>query len=308
MIESDKVYMKHIHVGGALHASEIILGCMRINQLSIKELDALVHEAIDLGIDTFDHADIYGKGSCETLFSHILPSIRSRIKIQSKCGICDGYYDLSKEHILTSVDGILQRLNTDYLDTLILHRPDTLMDPEEIAEAFDRLHQNKVLHFGVSNFNSMQIELLRKYIRQPIILNQMQFGIAHTPIIDSGIQTNTKFDGAFDRDGNMLEYARYHDITLQAWSPFQFGFFEGVFLNHKNFEPLNQLLQKLGHKYQVDESAISIAWILNHPAHMQVVVGTTQTKRLKDLCKASRVQLTKQEWYAIYQAAGRCLP
>lgn len=305
--------MKQLNIGkSGLMASEIVLGCMRIANMSVSELSRYVDEALEAGITMFDHADIYGKGRCEELFGEVLasrPDLRERIQIQSKCSIRDGYYDLSKEHILTSVDGILRRLQTDYLDILLLHRPDTLMQPEEVAEAFERLQASgKVRHFGVSNFNSMQIELLQAYVKQPIIANQMQFSIMHANLVTSGIQANTLFDGAIDRDGSILEYCRLKNITLQAWSPFRYGFFEGVFIDNEKFPEVNEVLGRLAEEKGVSKSAIAVAWILRHPANMQVIVGTTNSARLKDICQASNVQLSRKEWYDIYRAAGHRLP
>lgn len=305
--------MKQIQLGNsALEASEIVLGCMRIDNMSVKELTTYVDHAIEEGITLFDHADIYGKGKCEELFGQMLQErkgMRESIQIQSKCGIRKGFYDFSKTHILNSVDGILQRLQTDYLDLLILHRPDTLMEPEEVAEAFDLLQASgKVRNFGVSNFNSMQIELLKKYVKQPLLVNQLQFGIMHAEMVSSGIQANTLFDGSVDRDGHLLEYSRLNDMTIQAWSPFQYGFFEGIFIDNELFPELNQVLARIAEEKGVSKSAIAVAWILRHPAKMQTIVGTTNLNRLKEICKASNVQLTREEWYEIYRAAGNRLP
>lgn len=305
--------MNKVELGkSGIKSSEIILGCMRIDKLSVEELSNLVDVAMNEGITLFDHADIYGGGYCEELFGKMLSKragLREKIQIQSKCGIRDGYYDFSKEYILSSVDGILKRLGTDYLDILILHRPDTLMEPEEIAQAFDILQSSgKVRNFGVSNFNSMQIELLKSCVEQDIIVNQMQFSIMHAGMVSSGIQVNTLFDGSFDRHGSVLEYCRIKNITLQAWSPFQYGFFEGVFIDNDKFPELNKTLQRIAEEKGVSKSAIAVAWILRHPAKIQTVVGTTNAKRLKDICEASKVELSRAEWYEIYRAAGNKLP
>jgi predicted oxidoreductase len=285
---------------------------MRIGEMSSKELVNHIGMALEQGITLFDHADIYGGGKCEELFAKALTQgniPRDKLQIQSKCSIRDGYYDLSKEHILTSVEGSLQRLNTDYLDILLLHRPDTLMELEEIAEAFQTLHtQGKVLHFGVSNFNSMQIELLQSYINYPLIVNQLQFSIAHAGIVSSGIQANTLFKGAVDRDGSILEYCRLKNITIQAWSPFQYGFFEGVYIDNSKFPELNKVLERLAEEKGVTKSAIVVAWILRHPAKMQVIVGTTNSNRLKEICQGSKITISRKEWYEIYCAAGNELP
>ena len=295
-----------------LEASEIGLGCMRITELQDKkEVRNLIDTAMDQGIDFFDHADIYAKGYAEEVFGEVVDSaMRQNMIIQSKCGIIPGKaYDFSKEHILESVDESLKRLRTDYLDILLLHRPDTLMEPEEVAEAFEILEKTgKVRYFGVSNQNSMQIELLNKYCDNRIKINQLQFSIAHCDIVDSGLNVNVHNEAGANRDGSVLEYCRLKNITIQAWSPFQYGMFEGVFLNSEKFPELNRQIEELAEKYQVTNSAIAVAWILRHPAKIQTIVGTTNKNRLTDICKASEVNLTRKEWYALYMAAGKVLP
>ncbi|MGP7819663.1 aldo/keto reductase [Niallia sp. 01092] len=301
-----------------LEVSNIIMGNMRIVQLSLTEAENLIRTAMDEGINFFDHADIYGPdyiGQCEAFFADAInmnAAIREKMIIQSKCGIRpkEGYYDFSKEHILESVDGILKRLKTEYLDTLLLHRPDPLMEPEEVAEAFEVLHQSgKVRYFGVSNHNPGQIELLQKYIPQKLVINQIQFSIAHTPVIDSGISLNMKIDQSVNRDSSVLEYCRLHDITMQAWSPFQTGFFDGPFLGDlERFPQLNEVVDNIASKYGVTNTAIAIAWITTHPANIQVVLGTTNPQRMKDACKGADIKLTREEWYQIYKAAGNMVP
>lgn len=305
--------MKTINIGnGAVLASEIALGCMRIADLADKDVSNLIHTALDEGINFFDHADIYAGGKSEEVFAKAVgmnPAIREDLIIQTKCGIRQGYFDFSKEHILESVDGSLKRLNTDYIDILLLHRPDTLVEPEEVAEAFNKLQTSgKVRNFGVSNQNPMQIELLSRYVNQKLIINQLQFSITNTGIIDSGINVNMKIDGSVDRDGSILDYCRLNNITIQAWSPFQYGFFEGVFLNNDKFPELNKKIDEIAKVKGVENTAIAIAWILRHPAKIQPIVGTTNATRLKEICKASKIELTRQEWYEIYRAAGNKLP
>ncbi|WP_024832458.1 aldo/keto reductase [Ruminiclostridium josui] len=305
--------MRRISIGnGALTASEISLGCMRISEMSKKDAANLINTALEEGIDFFDHADIYGGGKSEEMFAQAVdmrPGIREKFIIQTKCGIRQGYFDFSKEHILEAVDGSLKRLQTDYIDVLLLHRPDALVEPEEVAEAFSILQSSgKVRNFGVSNQNPMQIELLKKYLNQKIIINQLQLSITNTGMIDSGINVNMKVEGSIDRDGSILDYCRLNDITIQPWSPFQFGFFEGVFLNNEKFPELNKKIDELAEKKGVANTAIAIAWLLRHPAKMQPIVGTTNVSRLKDICKASTIELTRQEWYEIYLAAGNKLP
>lgn len=306
--------MKHIKpINSDLITSNIIMGCMRITGLSEKDLNVLVHTALEEGINFFDHADIYGGGECESHFAKAVSmnvNLRERMLIQSKCGIRKGYYDFSKEHIINSVDGILKRLKTDYLDVLLLHRPDTLMEPAEIASAFERLYdEGKVRYFGVSNFNPMQIELLQKYIPDPLIFNQLQLSIAHTPMIDSGLTVNMHTNQSVNYEGSILEYCRLKDITVQAWSPFQKGFFEGPFLGDmEHYAKLNEVIDRISMKYGVTNTAVAVGWITRHPANMQVVLGTTNIQRMKDACKGSELPLTREEWYEIYKEAGNIIP
>lgn len=304
--------MRQITIGNTLTVPEIALGCMRINELDKKGAEQFVQTALEEGINFFDHADIYGAGKCEEIFADAInmnETIREKIILQSKCGIRKGFFDFSKEHILNSVDAILKRLKTDYLDILLLHRPDTLVEPEEVAEAFSTLHTlGKVRHFGVSNQNPMQIELLQKYVEQKLVINQLQFSITNATMISAGINVNMENAAAVNRDGSILDYCRLKEITIQPWSPFQYGFFEGVFLGSDKFKELNKKIDELAEKYKVTNTTIAIAWILRHPAKMQPIVGTTSQMRLKEICKASHITLTKEEWYEIYRAAGNILP
>lgn len=297
---------------GEIIASEIALGCMRIADMPIKDVSKLITSALEEGINFFDHADIYGGGKSEEVFGKVLKEmtgIREKIFIQTKCGIRDGYYDFSKAHILEAVDGSLKRLKTDYIDVLLLHRPDALVEPEEVAEAFSILHASgKVRNFGVSNHNPMQIELLSQYLNQRLIVNQLQLSMTNTGMIDSGLNVNMQIDKSIDRDGSVLDYCRLNGITIQAWSPFQYGFFEGVFLDNPKFKTLNDEMDKIAKFYDVPKSAIPIAWILRHPAKIQPIVGTTNVKRLKEICQASNITLTRKEWYDLYKATGNKLP
>lgn len=305
--------MKQIKIAHSeMNASEISLGCMRIASLTNQEVSTLIHTALDEGINFFDHADIYGGGRSEEIFAEALdltPRLREKMLLQTKCGIRRGYFDFSKEHILEAVDGSLKRLRADYVDVLLLHRPDALVEPEEVAEAFTVLQDSgKVKYFGVSNQNPMQIELLRKYVKQPILINQLQLSITNTGMIDAGINVNMEIDPSIDRDGSILDYCRLNEITIQPWSPFQYGFFEGVFLDNPKFPELNQKINEIAAAKGVTNTAIAIAWLLRHPAKMQPIVGTTNPKRLKDICKASDANLSRLEWYEIYRAAGNKLP
>lgn len=305
--------MKNINIAnGEISASEISLGCMRIAGLPINEASTLINTALEEGINFFDHADCYSDGKSEEVFAKAInmnPGVREKLIIQTKCGIRGKYYDFSKDHILEAVAGSLKRLKTDYLDVLLLHRPDALMEPEEIAEAFTILYSSgKVKYFGVSNQNPMQIELLSKYLNQKIIINQLQLSITNTGMIDSGINVNMQIDRSIDRDGSILDYCRLKGITIQAWSPFQYGFFDGVFLNNDKFPELNKKIDEIADVKGVPNTAIAVAWILRHPAKIQTIAGTTNAERLKDICMASKVELTRDEWYDIYIAAGNKLP
>ncbi|ECX5747403.1 aldo/keto reductase family oxidoreductase [Listeria monocytogenes] len=305
--------MKRITIGNsALTASEISLGCMRMADLSKEDANKVINTALENGIDFFDHADIYGGGKSEEVFADAIDmnaTIREKMILQSKCGIRQGFFDFSKEHIIASVEGSLKRLKTDYLDTLLLHRPDTLFEPEEVAAAFTELEKSgKVRHFGVSNQNPGQIELLKKYVDQELIANQLQFSIMHTGMIDTGFNVNMTIDPSLDRDGGILEYSRLNDMTIQAWSPFQYGFFEGVFLDNDKFPELNKTIDKIAADKGVTNSAIAVAWIQRHPASFQTVVGTMNPGRIADIAKASDVTLSREEWYEIYRAAGNQLP
>ncbi|MGP0584261.1 aldo/keto reductase [Paenibacillus timonensis] len=305
--------MKTIKLGtSTLEVPVIAVGCMRINSLDKAGAERFVQTALEEGANFFDHADIYGGGSCEEIFAdaiHMNPEIREKIILQSKCGIRQGSFDFSKEHILSSVDRILKRLNTEYLDVLLLHRPDALVEPEEVAEAFDQLHTaGKVRHFGVSNQNPMQIQLLQKYVKQPIVANQLQLSITNNTMISAGINVNMENEAAVNRDGSVLDFCRLNDITIQPWSPFQYGFFEGVFLGNEKFPELNQKIDEIAAKYGVTNTTIAIAWLLRHPAQMQPVIGTMNIDRLKDCIQAGEIRLTREEWYEIYRAAGNILP
>lgn len=305
--------MRTITLGSSsLEVPVVAVGCMRINSLEKPEAERFVQSALEEGANFFDHADIYGSGTCEEIFAdaiHMSADIREKIILQSKCGIRKGMFDFSKEYILESVDGILKRLKTEYLDVLLLHRPDALVEPEEVAEAFDLLENSgKVRHFGVSNQNPMQIQLLKKFVKQPLVANQLQLSITNATMISNGINVNMENDSAINRDGSILDYCRLNDITIQPWSPFQYGFFEGVFLGNEKFPELNQQIDEIAAKYEVSNTTIAVAWLLRHPAHMQPVIGTMNIDRLQDCCKASDVHLTREEWYSIYRAAGNILP
>lgn len=303
--------MYKIELGkSGLQVPTVAVGCMRISNMNESEASAFVNTAVENGAFFFDHADIYGGGKSESVFGKAIASMeREDLIIQTKCGIRPGRFDFSYEHITQSVDGSLQRLGTDYIDVLLLHRPDALMEPEEVAKAFDELKASgKVRHFGVSNQNPYQMQLLQSCLDMPLCVNQLQFSVMHAPMIQSGINVNMYNDSAVNRDGGVLDYCRLNKITIQPWSPMQYGFFEGCFVDNEKFPELNKKLEEIGEKYGVSKTTVAFAWILCHPAKMQPVTGTTNLTRLTDCIRASEITLTREEWYEIYRAAGNILP
>ncbi|MBO7697532.1 MAG: aldo/keto reductase [Erysipelotrichaceae bacterium] len=303
--------MKYINYADK-KTSAIVSGCMRIAGFDDRQTEAYIKGAMDCGINFFDHADIYGGGKCEELFGNYLskhPEDREKMFIQSKCGIRKGYFDFSYEHIIESVEGILKRLHTDHLDSLLLHRPDALLEPEEVKKAFDELQkQGKVLHFGVSNMNRFQIEFLQSYLDQKIEIDQMQMSIVHTPLIDAGLNVNMSDDPSIMRDAGTLEYIRKNDMVLQVWSPLQIGYFEGTFIDSERYPKLNEVLEELGEKYDCGKDSIAYAWLLRYPARVQVILGTTNPEHIASAVKGADVKLTKEEWYRLYLSAGNRLP
>ncbi|HEN0322224.1 TPA: aldo/keto reductase [Streptococcus agalactiae] len=295
-----------------IQATRIALGCMRMSDLKGKQAEEVVGTALDLGINFFDHADIYGGGLSELRFRDAIKHLnvnRDKMIIQSKCGIREGYFDFSKEYILSSVDGILERLGTEYLDFLILHRPDVLVEPEEVAEAFTKLRaEGKVKHFGVSNQNRFQMELLQSYLDEPLAVNQLQLSPAHTPMFDAGLNVNMLNKASIEHDDGIVDYCRLKRVTIQAWSPFQIDLSRGLFVNHPDYKELNETIAKQAKNYNVSSEAIVIAWILRHPAKMQAIVGSMNPSRLKAIDKANDIALTRKEWYDIYRSAGNILP
>ncbi|SES32013.1 aldo/keto reductase [Salisediminibacterium halotolerans] len=305
--------MKRINLGTShIEAGEISLGCMRMNQIAVSEAAEVIERAYQSGIDLFDHADIYGKGEAEKTFADAFAETslrREDVLLQSKCGIREGMYDFSKDYILSSVDGILQRLGTDYLDTLLLHRPDALMEPDEVAEAFHQLEKSgKVKVFGVSNQNPVQMALLAKTVDQPLQINQLQLSLVHTPMIDAGFHVNMADEAATVKDGGILEYCRLYDVTVQAWSPFQHGMIEGVFIGNNDFPNVNEALSAFAEEKNITASAAAIAWILRHPAQIQPVIGSMNPQRIEHIAQASEVDMTRAQWYELYRAAGNDLP
>ena len=306
--------MRNINLGNSgLSASAVGLGLMRINSLDHDQAVALIESAHDSGINFFDNADIYAGGESEKIFGAALKDAsfnRSDILVQTKVGIKPGKrYDFSKEYIISALNASLKRLGVDYVDTLLLHRPDALMEPDEVAEAFLQLHnEGKVRQFGVSNFNPMQVELLQQSLPMHLIANQLQLSLKHTGMVDFGIHTNMFDDRSVNHDGEVLEYSRLHKMTIQAWSPFQYGLFAGVFIGNDKFPKLNAKLEELATKYNTNVNAIAAAWILRIPGENQVIAGTTKPARIAQVAAAGDIKLDGQDWYDLYFAAGNDLP
>lgn len=305
--------MKRFALGhSSIDVPEIALGCMRLASMEPAKLDEHLSTALELGIDFFDHADIYGGGACERVFADSLKRLgvaRDKVILQSKCGIRKGFFDFSKQHLLTSVDGILERLGTDWLDVLLLHRPDALMEPEEVAAAFEHLQASgKVRAFGVSNFKPSQIELLKRALTVELHVNQLQFGLMHSGMVDQGLTVNMRHDNGIDRDGGVLDFCRLSGLTVQAWSPFQYGRIEGPFLDNPDFPEINAAMDEMASRLGITKTGLAIAWIQRHPARMQSIIGTTTPRRLREVAEGCQIELSREDWYALYRAAGNLLP
>ena len=292
--------------------SQVALGCMRIASMTAEECERYISHALDCGYNYFDHADIFGGGKCEEVFGAALarnPSLREKMVIQTKCGIRPGRYDFSKEHIIASAEKSLTKLGIETLDVLLLHRPDLLMEPEEVAAAFDHLYTaGKMRAFGVSNHSALQIALLQKYVRQPLVINQMQLSITNAAMVASGANVNLANRDGVNYDGYLRDYCRLHNITVQPWSPLQHGFISGTFLGSPDYPELNAKLREMGEKYGVSDTGIAIAWLLRLPERMQPVVGSTNASRLEEIARAADITLTREDWYDIYRTAGYELP
>ena len=303
--------MRQVKLGGA-EASVLALGCMRLADRTLEQAEEVVSTALDCGVTLFDHADIYGKGRSEELFGQVLknnPGMRDRMLLQSKCGIRPGYYDMSYGHIMDSVNASLGKLNTDHLDVLLFHRPDALAEEEEVARAVRELkQQGKVLAFGVSNMNPGQIRLLEQWTGEQMITNQLQLSLLHAGMVTSGINVNMANGLGEDRDGGVLPFCRLNHMTVQAWSPLQYGMFKGCFLGDENFPELNRLLDQLAEQYGVTPAAIALAWILRIPGRMQIIMGTRNPAHIREACAAAEITLTRPEWYALYRACGYAQP
>lgn len=307
--------MKYIEFGESKRkVSNVILGLMRIPELKVPEIGELINEALSSGINFLDIADVYTNGKAEELLGATFkehPGMRDEVFLQTKCGICKNphFFDFSKKHIIESVEASLKRLGTDHVDSLLLHRPDALMDPEEVGEAFSKLHQDgKVLNFGVSNMNPMQMKYLQSGLDFKLCANQVQMSVCHAYMVDSGFHVNMDTPSSVMRDGGILDYCRMEDTSVQFWSVMQHGFFKGVFIGDPAYLKLNQALDKVAEEYNVTSTAVAIAWLLRIPGKMQAVIGTTKPKRVAQSAAASDITLTRAQWYEIFLAAGNDLP
>ena len=309
--------MRYIEIGSnKTKVSEVVLGTMRIPEMSVAQVGDLLKASLDEGINMVDTADIYGGGHSEELLGDAFaadPALRDQIYLQTKCAIhrteAGTYFDFSKDYIVTCVEQRLRRLKTDHIDCLLLHRPDILMEPAEVASAFDELQAaGKVIDFGVSNQNPMEMRRLSRGIKQPLVANQVQLSVAFAPAFEAMVNVNMENDPATMRDGGIFEYCEENDMAIQAWSVFQYGFFAGTFLGSEKFVELNAVLDRLADKYGVTPGAIALAWILRYPAKMQAVIGTTKVARVRESARAADFTLTRAEWYELYTAAGRKLP
>ena len=305
--------MKYITTfSDTVKVSQVALGCMRIANMTAAEADHYLCTALEYGYNYFDHADIYGGGRCEEVFGEALrrnKALRDKMIIQTKCGIRSGMYDFSKEYIISAVEGSLKRFGLEHIDVLLLHRPDLLMEPDEVAAAFDALSQSgKVGAFGVSNHSPLQIELLQRSVKQKLVIDQMQLSITNATMLSSGANVNLDNRDGINRDGYLRDYCRLSGITIQPWSPLQHGFISGSFLGNENYAALNQTIKEIAEKYNVTDTGIAITWLLRLPDKMQPVVGSTNLDRLKAIAAAADITLSAADWYKIYLAAGYTLP
>lgn len=325
---SRKAIPLHKH---GINASQLVLGCMRmggdwdkINPFTeehVKEGQRAVEAALEIGINMFDHADIYTAGKAERVFGEVLkanPRLREQIILQSKCGIKfpDGtsphQFDFSAGHILQSVDGILRRLGTEYLDILLLHRPDPLVDPEEVAGAIHQLKASgKVRHFGVSNMSQGQIKLLQAYSDEKFIVNQLEMSLLKIGFLETGVHVNQEAakDNVFPE--GTLEYCRLENIQLQSWGPLARGLYSGRSLDDQSESAIAtaKLVQQMAADKGTAPEAIVLAWLMTHPANIQPVIGTINPGRIRACKDAAELRLTRDEWYTLYTISrGRKLP
>lgn len=305
---------------GTQHArlSELVLGTMRIKGMSVQEIDSLISTGLDCGVNAIDTADIYGGGTCEMLLGDTFAAhkgLREKIWLQTKVGIRRHqnpkftYFDFSKDYIIEGVNASLKRLQTDHVDSLLLHRPDVLMNPEEVADAFCVLHkEGKVLDFGVSNQNPAQMSLLQAHLDFPLACNQVQLSVAFAPAFETAFNVNMENDASPRRDGGIFEYASLNDQVIQAWSVMQHGYFEGSFINNPQYQKLNETLGRIAETHNTSPTAVALAWVLRYPSQIQAIVGTTKEVRVRLSAEACDFELSREEWYELYLSCDRQLP
>jgi len=305
-----------------LDVSRIAFGCDRLGRDGvpadavtaddISQAVRIVNVAHEQGITLFDTADVYGLGQSEALLGHALkesPGLRNRVAIQSKCGVQSG---LAYTAILGAVAGSLQRLGTDYLDILLLHSHDPLMEPQEVAKALDELKRSgKVRHFGVSNHTITRIEILKKYVRQPLVVNQIQLGLAHPDLLDEAYFNGAGFQLVGPYTGIAgLDYCRLNDMQVQAYSPLRgksvFGTAELLGPPTDAPPELKEVARKL-HEMAAQKGTtpapLALAWLLGHPGHILPIIGAKRTEHIVECCAADKVVLSREEWIALFWSA-----
>ncbi|WP_040515653.1 aldo/keto reductase [Paraglaciecola polaris] len=325
--------MSHISLPLATYlpnVSALAYGCMGlgggwdakpVSRANIAQANDCVNTALESGINFFDHADIYTLGKAEQVFGEVLaqrPELRKRIYIQSKCGIrfSDDQgpkrYDLSADWIRESVEGSLRRLNTDYLDVLMLHRPDPLMQAEEIARVFDELRSaGKVHYFGVSNMHHHQIAYLQQALDAPLVANQIEASLLKQDWIDEGVYAGNSDGQDINFNAGTLEYCRREHMQLQSWGSLAQGLYSGRAVSDKSEAVIRTsvLVAKLAAAYNVSPEAIVLAWLIRHPANIQPVIGSTDCGRIAGASQAGNITLSREHWYALYESAkGMELP
>jgi predicted oxidoreductase len=288
---------------GGPRVSHVALGLWRLANWDLSDTERLdlIHASLDAGITTFDHADIYGDYMCEALFGQALaldPSLRDRMQLITKCGIKrvstrrpshqSNHYDTSRDHIVTSAENSLRALHTDYLDLLLIHRPDPLMDADEVAEAFSALRRaGKVRHFGVSNFYPHHLDLLASRLDFPLVTNQVEISV---------MQMSPLHDGTVDQCQRLC-------ISPMAWSPLGGG--RLFHAESPKAERLRVALQAIGRELggaTIDQ--VALAWILRHPARIVPIIGTGDVTRIRRAAAASELHLSRHQWFTIWTASS----
>ena len=302
-----------------LDASPVAYGCMTLGGLGEQaDVDRALDAAVEGGVALFDHADLYARGRSEEVFGRWFaerPGLRERLVLQTKCGIrrrddppgAPPRYDASYEHVVASVEGSLRRLGVETIDVLLLHRPDPLADPEEVAHAFSTLRAaGKVRAFGVSNYSAVQIDRLAAALPAPLVANQIELSLLHADALDTGVEVNRSADPA--QAAGLVDACRLRGLRVQAWSPVAGGALGRDDLDPK-LHALRDLVADLAERHGTTPSGVLLAWLLRHPARIQPVIGTTNPERIAAACAAADVRLSREDWYRLFVAArGDTLP